>query len=504
MFARWSDGPSPRRVVGVIALIAGLALGAALPAAAATPATNVTVDAHHPGRQIPAQFLGLGFEYKTLVRYAGVGSGPANPVLDQLIANVAPGQSPILRIGGDTTDWSWWPVAGMPPPPPISDAISPQWLTAYRQIQRKLGARLILGVNLQTDSKVVADTEARALLRGLGSTAVQALELGNEPELYTSFGYSRAADGSLVATRVPNWSFAQFQRGFSSIASSLPAVPLAGPAMGDEGWNGEFGRFLTAEPRVKLATAHRYPMSTCSKPRSVEFPSQLKTLSAYASGEPAASLRGFVRLAHHHHVPLRVDEMNITPCPERAGELRRSLSTALWATDVLFELVNVGVDGVNVQSTTGGTDDLFSFDQSGPSWRANVAPEYYGLLLFAHTAPAGSRLIELRQVPRPPLHIWATLTATGVVRVVMINDGAAVRRLAVTVLGGIGPATLERLRGRIHGGGQVSLGGQSFGAWTSTGVLGGRSRLGLVRPTGESYGTSLPGYSAALLTVSLH
>jgi hypothetical protein len=498
MRARWR--PALVALIVLLGWAAGAPGGAEVASGAAV---RLTVDVSHPGRAIPLQFLGLGFEYKTLARYAGAGTAPANPVLDRLIANLAPSQGPVLRIGGDTTDWSWWPVPGMSPPPPVSDSITPQWLSAYGQIQRRLGARLILGVNLQTDSKVLADAEARALLRGLGARSVQALELGNEPELYTSFGYSRAPDGTLVATRVPGWDFARFRRGFTSIASSLPPAPLAGPTMGDEGWDGDFGRFLSSEPRVKLATVHRYPLYICSKPSSAEFPSPLKVLSTYASREPATSLVRLVRQAHRHHDPLRVDEMNLTPCPERAGELRPSFATALWAADVLFELVNVGVDGVNVQSTTGGTDDLFSFDDSGRGWRANVAPEYYGLLLFAQAAPVGSRLIGLRGAPGASLHVWATLTAGGVVRIVAINDGSASRRLAVTVPGGIGAGTLERMLGRIHGGGRVSLGGRSFGFSTATGVLAGRSHSEVVKPVGPAYEITVPGASAALLTVTV-
>src|SRR6185437_16316182 len=65
------------------------------------------------GRTIPSGFLGLSFEYPALAAYAGTDPGAVNPVLVQLIRNLSPGQAPILRIGGDTTDWTWWPVHGV-------------------------------------------------------------------------------------------------------------------------------------------------------------------------------------------------------------------------------------------------------------------------------------------------------------------------------------------------------------------------------------------------------
>jgi len=504
MFARRSDGTGVRWLA---VLAATLGLAAACPpgaSAARGGSVGLTVDSSHPGREIPAQFLGLGFEYKTLARYSGAGTTPLNPVLVQLIANISPGQGPVLRIGGDTTDWSWWPIPGMQPPAPISDAITPQWLSAYRNIQRKLGARLILGINLQTDSKPVARTEAHALLGALGSASVAALELGNEPELYTSFGYSRAPDGSYLATQVPGWDFAQFERGFSGIASALPAVPLAGPTMGNQGWDSEFGQFLSHEPRVRIATAHRYPLDICSKPDSPRFPSALNVLSDPVSAGLAQRLSPLVRAAQGHHVPLRIDEMNLTPCPERAGELRGSFAPALWSTAALFDLASVGVAGVNIQSSTGGTDDLFSFEHTSTGWRADVAPEYYGLLLFAQAAPVRSRLVRLINAPRAPLHAWATLTPDGVLRVVAVNAGAGPQRLAVRVPGAVGPGTLERMLGRLHSGRGVSLAGQTFGASTGSGVLAGRSHQTQIQPAGQQYAVPMPGYSAALFTVNLH
>ena len=37
-------------------------------------------------------------------------------MLEQLVRNLDPGQRPVLRLGGDTGDWSWYPIAHMPRP----------------------------------------------------------------------------------------------------------------------------------------------------------------------------------------------------------------------------------------------------------------------------------------------------------------------------------------------------------------------------------------------------
>ena len=65
---------------------------------------------------IPGGFVGLSLEYPAVAAYAGTDPSALNPVFVQLIRNLNPGQLPVLRIGGDSTDWTWWPVAGMSQP----------------------------------------------------------------------------------------------------------------------------------------------------------------------------------------------------------------------------------------------------------------------------------------------------------------------------------------------------------------------------------------------------
>ena len=61
---------------------------------------------------VPAGFLGLSMEFKGLAAYAGSDPQAVDPVFENLIRDIAPHQHPSLRIGGDSTDWTWWPVAG--------------------------------------------------------------------------------------------------------------------------------------------------------------------------------------------------------------------------------------------------------------------------------------------------------------------------------------------------------------------------------------------------------
>src|SRR5579884_129701 len=134
------------------------------------------------GRTIPPGFLGLSLEYPAVEAYAGTDPHAINPVFVQLIRNLSPGQAPSLRIGGDTTDWTWWPVPGVSKPHGIRYTLTPTWVRVTRALAREENARLILGINLELDSARDAAAEARTLVNGIGRGSIAGLEPGNEPE----------------------------------------------------------------------------------------------------------------------------------------------------------------------------------------------------------------------------------------------------------------------------------------------------------------------------------
>ncbi len=449
---------------------------------------------------IPPQFLGLGIEYQTLPLYTGTDPNAVDPVFEQLVQNLTPGQIPVLRIGGDTTDWSWWPVRGMHAPPGVSYSLTPRWAAVARSLTQRLNAHLILGINFQVDSRTVARVEAAELIRRLGQARIDALELGNEPELYHTFGY-KDGRGKEVPARAAKWGFRIFEREFRSIGSSLPAGPLAGPTTGNLYWDGHFGRFLSDVRKLRIATVHRYPLWICSNGRSPYFPNVNNLLRGAVTTQLVGTVAPLVRIARAHKLPLRLDEMNATPCPHQALALRGSIATALWVMDYLFAMARVGVDGVNVQTSTGSTQDLFEFRFGRRRWVAKVAPEYYGLLMFAKAAPAGSSLVPLSQAPEP-LHAWATRGPGETFRVLVINDGRGARTVALRGIPTNVGATVERLLSVATPGGRLTtLGGQTLGMQTATGHFPELETTSVASPHGDTYELTLPGLSAALLTV---
>jgi Glycosyl hydrolase family 79 C-terminal beta domain len=466
----------------------------------ATPAkATVTVSSAVLGRTVPGGFVGISMGPRDIIRYNGPNPRAPNPVFEQLLRNLAPGQWVSLRIGGDGTDWSWWPVPHMVRPPGAKFPLTKSWLGLTRAVAQAVGARLILGINFEADSRRVAAAEAQATLGGIGRRWIEAFELGNEPELYGSFGWYKAPDGQHVLGRPRGYDFAGFLRDFANIAGALPRVPLAGPTTGAPAWMQQLGHFLSAERRVGVVTMHSYPLKRCTSGANVTIG---ELLSNSSSTGLANSVASYVRVAHAHHVPLRIDELNGVSCGGERG-VSDTFASALWALDTLFEMARVGVDGVNFHTVPLAMNELFSGDYSKGRWHSFVHPQYYGLMMFAQAAPAGSRLLRISGAPGAGLHAWATRAPNGQVRVVLINEASRRSWLVrVRIPSGHGTATLERLEAPSIGAKSgVSLAGQSFGRSTYTGVLAGSPSTTTVAPSRDVYAVKVPAASAAMLTL---
>jgi hypothetical protein len=134
---------------------------------------------------------------------------------------------------------------------------------------------------------------------------------------------------------------------------------------------------------------------------------------------------------------------------------------------------------------------------------ALVKPQYYGLLMFAQAAPPGSHMLVITGTEPRELNVWATRDATGDTRVVLVNnDPARAFDASVRVPNASGPATLTRLQApALNANDGVSLGDQSFGSVTSTGILATPQATTVFASAPGMYRVTVPEASAALLDV---
>jgi hypothetical protein len=481
-----------------VALLASLAALTPATAVADPPVLPVQVGADPVGRAMPPGFLGLSFEYKATHIYTGRDPRVVNPVLVALLRGLNAGQPTNIRIGGNSSDQTWWPIRGMIPPGGISYNLTKGWLRTTKTLITALHGKLILGVNLAANRPAVAVAEARALLAGIGRENIQALEIGNEPDLYNTFAWYRDRRGRVVFSRPRTYSLGSLMSEFARWRAAMPRAPIAGPALSMQSW---LGGFLGAEPRLAVATFHRYPLRAClNDPTSPLFASIPNLLGDPASTGLAAPLAPYVQQAHANHIPFRLDEINSASCSGKPG-VSDSFASSLWALDTLFSMASAGVDGINFHTLPGAAYEPFTFTHHGNSWRATVHPLYYGALVFSRAFPPGAHLLPVT-APSGAVKVWATQAPDGKLRVAMINKSPDTpAQVQLQLPGTAGSGSIQALSApSLASTGGVTFAGQTFGSSTTTGVLPGTPGATPIDPVAGTYNVDLPAGSAVLLT----
>ncbi len=462
---------------------------------------TVQIGRPSPVRPIAPGFVGLSMEFQSAATVTGP-PDDQNGVFAQLIRNLDPGQAPVLRIGGDSTDHTWFPAPGLASSPGLSFALTPEWLASVGAFAGALGAKLILGINLEADDPALAADEAAVLVQAVGEANIEALEIGNEPNLYPAFPWY-STPYALVNGRPAGYDFASYAAEFAQIAAALPPLPLAGPAIGSPDWMPGLPGLLASQPRLSIVTYHRYPLNRCfTSPGSSQYPTIPNLLSRSSSAGLAATIAPFAAMAAAAGRQFRVDELNSVACAGQTG-VSDTFASALWVLDTLFALAREGADGVNIHTFPSAAYRLFSFSDEHGAWSATVNPEYYGLLTFAQAAPPGSRLLAVRARRHPSLRVWAARTSGGAVHVVLINeDPARPARIVVAAPGSEADASVELLQApALAATSGVTLGGAAFATPTSTGSLAESPQLTRVPPSHGRFAVQVPAASAAVLMI---
>jgi hypothetical protein len=459
------------------------AVAAALAGGGPAPPARVTVDTAAPGRAVPATFLGISMEATSVAPYGGPGRAGIVRLLRRLEA--VRGAPLPLRIGGASADETWWdPTGRRPRPPTIRHAIGPPTLDAVDGLSAALRAPVTMAVNLQVDDPGNALALARAARQRLGAR-LDALEIGNEPDLYTrarTFGPKAVRRLRKRATYTPD----DYVRDAGRYLDALSAG-LRGPRLVVGGFAG-IADFTAVLPRVIAAhraqvgavAAHRYGEPACVlRPDVTDVRSRLlDTDTAHARLEGLVPL---IRLAHARGLPLRVAELNSAPCGGAPG-ISDSFAAALWLADSLFELVRLGADQADVHTFDRAV--YAPFDRRGTTVTAR--PPYYGMLAFARAAARGARLVPVRITDAGPLRAWATQASDGTVRIALIVAARA-KRMRVRVAAG-----RRRVCATVAMTSAPSLAAR-------TGIADGPARA--VCPRGGALALTLPGPSLTVVTL---
>lgn len=463
------------------------------------PRATLTVTPRAPSIRVPRSFFGISTEYWGIYHFGRFMSD-----WERIMSLLrVPGNGPfVLRIGGDSASHAVLNVFHRRLPASIFD-VTPGWFHRATEIVNALHAHVIFDLGLVTDDPGRAGPWAHAATTELPHGSLLAYEIGNEPDLYTRRYWATVFSplGLLVRDLpldVTPESYAKLFGGYSPVLARIsPHVGLAGPVVAYPAlalaWISTL--LKSHHPRLTLVSAHEYPYSACMPPLSPQFPTIDRVLSDNATAGMAAAVKPAMLLAHRVGFPFRLTELNSVTCGGLPG-VSNTFATALWAPDALFELMRVGVNGVNVHVRADTVNGAWGLGQRGLVPR----PLLYGLLVFTRMLGPDARLVPARVAAPSSLNLkaWAVRVGTNDLRVLVINKGDHAVRMALR-LPARRPATVERLLApspRATTG--ERLGGQYLDVherWV------GRRVVETVTPATGGYAVTVPAASAAMLRV---
>ncbi len=483
-------GRFQRRLGAALLALSAGTIVAASPAQASTHARvqrgiEVSFDAAHPGTRVPADFLGLSFEARSLPDIAGYASSGNLPTLMRSLGRG------VIRFGGITADTQvTWSDDGVSKPSWARATVGPADMRRLGALLRETGWNTLVTVNLAHYDPQAAAREASAAQSEFGAQ-LMGVEIGNEPDAYGTHGL-----------RPRPWTFSTYEQDVDSYRSALqttaPGVALAGPdstSAPNVGWIRQ--EALREVPA--LLTAHYYSLNCADIPP----PSIARLLDPVVRRKESGRLGRLAAISRANQIPLRISESNNVSCGGTAG-VSNTLASALWAVDYLGRAMESGIAGVNFHgspSNCGGYGPLCALTKDDlAAGRLHANPEWYSLLL-AHEL-RGDRPLRTAIGPSYGQLSATAFAASGArLHVVLVNEGSSRVSARLRLPHRFARATLLRLTGpSLSATGGVTLGGRAVagdGSWRAAPRL-----PQIATGAARTVPISVPAASAVLVTLS--
>ncbi len=314
----------------------------------------------------------------------------------------------VLRIGGNTSEFSWLRIDASTREPKLHVptgnldanwmphrlfAIEPKALDTLAGFLGATGWRVIFGLNLENSSPERAAEEAALVASKIGDR-LEFFQVGNEPDFYHD-----ANNG----TRPPNWGFADYLEDWAAFATAIgervPGARFGGPDVGaSSDWVTRFGEQVPDAVSKSLVamTGHYYAEGPPNDPRV--------TIERLLAGNPkiAAEMERIETVARANGRVYRMTEGNSCYRGGKPG-MSDAFAAALWAGDYMLELASMGCAGVNLHGgssafLTAGLGDhtpgmdvarspqkkrsgFYSPISTEPSTPVKAQPVFYGMMM---------------------------------------------------------------------------------------------------------------------------
>jgi hypothetical protein len=358
----------------------------------------------------------------------------------------------VLRVGGNTLDYSWWTSDGEPSPAWATSVITPSDLIDLRRLLTAVNWRVILGVDLGHFDPTRAAAEASAAEHILGSRLL-GIEIGNEPRSYGT---------PLINLRGSTYNVSTYLEEVSAYTMAIhaisPSIPLYGPELSaPSSWLTPIAS--DAQAPFSVLTEHYYPTSygvskgICT---STPTPTALDLLSPQIRQEENTLLGTLVTAGQIAHRETRISETNTTSSCDKGGGRATSpvFASALWSLDWVLRAASAGVAGLNFHGSFGVCTPVTYSPICSPSNAAEARgqviarPEYYGLL--AARQLEGGRFVPVYtggQNASAELTAYATVHSHSVITLAVDNFSTEDSATVMLKVSGYAKATREFLVG---------------------------------------------------------
>jgi hypothetical protein len=399
---------------------------------------DLAIDTSALGHTIPSNYTGLSYEQSQLGNpnfFTGTNTQLAG-LMDRL------GKHGLLRIGGNTSEYTFWnrnakpskkdmemaagPDKGHHAPPSVT--ITPEAVRNLRDFLDRTGWTLIYGLNLGKGTPENAADEAAFVMDTIGRDKLVAFQMGNEPDLFNRNGLRPSTWG--VDDYLADW-----EKFFKAVRARVPNAPFAGPdTAGNVSWLMPFAEKHKSD--VEFLSSHYYAEGPPTNPAmTIE---RLLSPSERLEKEIATFQEAQQRTGLH----FRMTETNSCYQGGKPG-VSDTFASALWAADYMYQLASAGNVGINFH---GGGYGWYTPIAGTPEAGFLARPEYYGMLLFAEAGPGrlvGAKLSGTESAPL--LTAYALRGEDGHLRVMLFNKNLDKDvTVSISGSGGLG-ATAMRL-----------------------------------------------------------
>eukprot|EP00756_Hemistasia_phaeocysticola_P031180 Hpha_TRINITY_DN16336_c0_g2::TRINITY_DN16336_c0_g2_i1::g.60671::m.60671 len=291
---------------------------------------------------------------------------------------------PLVRIGGNSADKSCWvgaATAGECKYHNITDADFDAYKQFVTQTAKAVNTKLILDINfgLSPSPADLAVPYAKAATKAGLWGVVDAVEIGNEQNLYANHGEFRNA----------SWSFSDYEREFTNYAVSL--VEEGGVPKGiirGGTWccdpKGEWATGLANHLKSHVGefnsfSLHQYAASWCNKDPTQNIWGQLHTWGVlHSKYYQNVSLAGLYETVREYNIPVVLGEGNSASCGGIPG-ISDTWQSTLWALDFLPLLAQANAAAMHFHGGPTGYYTPIGYTKD----TIQIRPVYYALLAFA-------------------------------------------------------------------------------------------------------------------------